>query len=51
MIGLDRNILVRYSLKTRDSVAKATEIIERRITRKIPGFVSIVGDGRNRLGA
>lgn len=43
MIGLDSNILVRY-LTQDDPVqsAKATEIIERRLTEENPGFVSIV---------
>jgi predicted nucleic-acid-binding protein len=43
MIGLDTNILVRY-LTEDDPVqsAKATEILERRLTGKNPGFVSVV---------
>jgi len=43
MIGLDTNILVRY-LTQDDPVqsAKAAEILERRLTGKNPGFVSIV---------
>ncbi len=43
MIGLDTNILVRY-LTQDDSVqsAKATEIIEQRLTAANRGFVSIV---------
>jgi len=43
MIGLDTNILVRY-LTQDDAVqsAKATEILERRLTPKNPGFVSVV---------
>lgn len=43
MIGLDTNILVRY-LAQDDPVqsAKATEIIEQRLTADDPGFVSIV---------
>lgn len=43
MIGLDTNILVRY-LTQDDSVqsAKATEIIEQRLTASNRGFVSIV---------
>jgi predicted nucleic-acid-binding protein len=43
MIGLDTNILVRY-LTQDDTVqsAKATEILERRLTLKHPGFVSVV---------
>ena len=43
MIGLDTNILVRY-LAQDDPIqsAKATEIIERRLTEENPGFVSAV---------
>jgi predicted nucleic-acid-binding protein len=43
MIGLDTNILVRY-LAQDDPVqsAKATEIIERRLTEENPGFVTVV---------
>lgn len=43
MIGLDTNILVRY-LTQDDPIqsAKATEIIERRLTAQNPGFVSLV---------
>ena len=43
MIGLDTNVLVRY-LTQDDPVqsAKATELIERRITQRDPGFISIV---------
>ena len=43
MIGLDTNILVRYLVQD-DPVqsAKATELIERRLTPDNPGFVSIV---------
>jgi predicted nucleic-acid-binding protein len=43
MIGLDTNILVRY-LAQDDPVQspKATEILERRLTKKQPGFVSLV---------
>ena len=43
MIGLDTNILVRY-LTQDDPVqsAKATYILERRLTPKNPGFVSVV---------
>jgi predicted nucleic-acid-binding protein len=43
MIGLDTNILVRYV--TQDDPAqsaKAIEVIERRLTEEIPGFVSVV---------
>jgi predicted nucleic-acid-binding protein len=43
MIGLDTNILVRY-LTQDDPVQslQATDIIERRLTGRNPGFVSIV---------
>jgi predicted nucleic-acid-binding protein len=43
MIGLDTNVVIRY-LTQDDPVqsAKATEIIERRLTPKNPGFVSVV---------
>ena len=43
MIGLDTNILVRY-LTQDDPIQspKATQIIERRLTRAKPGFVSVV---------
>lgn len=43
MIGLDTNVLVRY-LTQDDPVqsAKATEIMERRLTPVNPGFVSVV---------
>ena len=43
MIGLDTNILVRYLVQD-DPVqsARATEILERRLTEKNPGFVSVV---------
>ena len=43
MIGLDTNILVRY-LTQDDPIqsAKATEIIEPRLTSENPGYVSIV---------
>ena len=43
MIGLDTNILLRY-LTQDDPVqsAKAAEILERRLTEKNPGFVSVV---------
>jgi predicted nucleic-acid-binding protein len=43
MIGLDSNVLIRYL--TQDDLvqsAKATEILERRLTPKDPGFVSVV---------
>lgn len=43
MIGIDTNIVVRY-LTQDDPLqsAKATEIIERRLTEDEPGFISIV---------
>ncbi len=43
MIGLDTNILVRY-LAQDDPVQspKAREILERRLTERDPGFVSVV---------
>jgi predicted nucleic-acid-binding protein len=43
MIGLDTNVLVRY-LAQDDPLqsAKATEIIERRLTEENPGFISAV---------
>ena len=43
MIGLDTNVLIRYLIQD-DPVqsAKATEIIERRLTPRNPGFVSVV---------
>jgi predicted nucleic-acid-binding protein len=43
MIGLDSNILIRY-LTQDDPIqsAKATEIIEQRLTEENPGFVSVV---------
>jgi predicted nucleic-acid-binding protein len=43
MIGLDTNILIRY-LTQDDPIQspKATEIIERRLTEKVRGFISVV---------
>ena len=43
MIGLDTNILIRY-LTQDDPIqsSKATDILERRLTRTNPGFVSII---------
>ena len=43
MIGLDTNVVVRY-LAQDDPVqsAKATQIFERRLTEREPGFVSLV---------
>jgi predicted nucleic-acid-binding protein len=43
MIGLDTNILIRYL--TQDDLiqsGRANEILERRLTRTNPGFVSVV---------
>jgi predicted nucleic-acid-binding protein len=43
MIGLDTNILIRYLTQdNRAQSAKATEILERRLTQNNPGFVSVV---------
>ena len=43
MIGLDTNILVRYLTQDDPTQSpKATEIIERRLTKAKPGFVSVV---------
>jgi predicted nucleic-acid-binding protein len=43
MIGLDTNILIRYLTQDdRVQAAKATEILERRLTPKKTGFVSVV---------
>ena len=43
MIGLDTNVLVRY-LAQDDPVqsVKATDLIERRLSKRDPGFISIV---------
>ena len=43
MIGLDSNIVIRY-LTQDDPIqsAKATEIIEQRLTEENPGFISVV---------
>jgi predicted nucleic-acid-binding protein len=43
MIGLDTNILVRYLVQD-DAVQspQATEIVERRLTEREPGYVSVV---------
>lgn len=43
MIGIDTNILVRY-LTGDDAIqsVKASEIIESRLTREAPGFISVV---------
>ena len=43
MIGLDTNVLLRYLAQDdRKQSARATEIIERRLTEQEPGFVSLV---------
>src|SRR5438132_10693370 len=43
MIGLDTNILVRYLAQDHPlQSAKATEVIERRLSLANPGFVSVV---------
>lgn len=43
MIGLDTNVLVRYMAQDDPIQSKiATEFIERRLTERIPGFISIV---------
>jgi len=43
MIGLDTNILVRYLTQDdRVQSAKATQLIERRLSEQNPGFVSLV---------
>jgi predicted nucleic-acid-binding protein len=43
MIGLDTNILVRYLTQDdRLQSAKASEILERRLTLRNPGYVSVV---------
>jgi predicted nucleic-acid-binding protein len=43
MIGLDTNILVRYLTQDDpEQSAKATELIEHRLTERDPGFVSVV---------
>ena len=43
MIGLDTNIVVRYLTQDdREQSAKATELIEHRLTEQDPGFISVV---------
>jgi predicted nucleic-acid-binding protein len=43
MIGLDTNVLVRYLAQDDPAQsARATEIIERRLSHENPGFVSVV---------
>jgi len=44
MIGLDTNILIRYLTQDdRAQSAKATQILEHRLTQNNPGFVSVEG--------
>lgn len=43
MIGLDTNVLLRYLVQDDPTQSpKATEMIERRLTKAHPGFVSLV---------
>jgi predicted nucleic-acid-binding protein len=43
MIGLDTNVLVRYLAQDDPAQsAKATELIERKLTEAEPGFISVV---------
>ena len=43
MVGLDTNILLRYLVQDDPAQSpRATEIIEQRLTRRDPGFVSLV---------
>jgi predicted nucleic-acid-binding protein len=43
MIALDTNVLLRYLVQDDPAQSpKATEIVERRLTRQEPGFVSLV---------
>jgi predicted nucleic-acid-binding protein len=43
LIGLDTNVLVRYLVQDDAmQLARATELIERRLTPASPGFISIV---------
>ncbi len=43
MIGLDTNVLVRYLVQDDPAQsAKATELIERRLTEQNPGFISVI---------
>lgn len=43
MIGLDTNVLLRYLVQDDPAQSpKATEVIERRLTKANPGFVSLV---------
>lgn len=43
MIALDTNVLLRYLVQDDPAQSrKATEIVERRLTKQAPGFVSLV---------
>jgi predicted nucleic-acid-binding protein len=43
MIGLDTNVLVRYMAQDDPIQAEiATDLIERRLTERDPGFISVV---------
>jgi predicted nucleic-acid-binding protein len=43
MIALDTNVLLRYLVQDNPAQSsKATEIVERRLTKQHPGFVSLV---------
>lgn len=43
MIGLDTNVLLRYMVQDDPAQSpKATEVIERRLSKENPGFVSLV---------
>src|SRR5208282_565788 len=43
MVGLDTNVLLRYLVQDDPAQSlRATEIVERRLTRRVPGFVSLV---------
>ncbi len=43
MVGLDTNVLLRYLVQDDPAQSlRATEIVERRLTRRDPGFVSLV---------
>ena len=43
MIGLDTNVLLRYLVQDDPAQSRrAAEVIERRLTREFPGFVSLV---------
>lgn len=43
MIGLDSNVLVRYLAQDeRTQAARATRLIERQLTEREPGFISLI---------